>query len=50
MTVPANHSAGGAQWGFLKPGDTIDVIAPSSAPGDPAGTIAAIEAYFAGTD
>lgn len=37
-------------WDLLKPGDLIDVVAPSSAPDDPQATIAAIQAYFAGTD
>lgn len=37
-------------WDFLKPGDTIDVIAPSSPPGDPQKIITAIKSYFIGTD
>lgn len=43
-------SAAPPTWVFLQPGDTIDVIAPSSPPPDPEATIAAIRAYFAGTD
>lgn len=37
-------------WEFLKPGDLIDVVAPSSSPDDPSATIAAIQAYFASID
>lgn len=48
MSVPQMNNA--LHWDFLKPGDTIDVIAPSSPPSDPQKTIAAIKAYFADKD
>lgn len=36
-------------WNFLQPGDTIDVIAPSSPPTDIANTIQEIQKYFSTT-
>ncbi len=33
-------------WDFLQDGDTIDIIAPSSPPGDPLKTIKAVQDYF----
>lgn len=50
MAVPQNDNATRLHWDFLKPGDTIDVIAPSSPPSDPQKTIDAIKAYFADKD
>ncbi|MGY0398509.1 MAG: LD-carboxypeptidase [Ostreibacterium sp.] len=38
-----------ASWDFLKPGDVIDVIAPSSPPHDPEKTFDRIKQYFEGS-
>lgn len=50
MTVAQFSNAVRLHWDFLKPGDTIDVIAPSSPPANPQQNIAAIKAYFADKD
>ena len=50
MSAQPPSSVTKLHWDFLKPGDTIDVIAPSSPPANPQQNIAAIKAYFADKD
>lgn len=47
--APHNASNSGVAWPFLQPGDTIDVIAPSSPVDNPMARYERIKAYFANT-